>query len=250
MLLPSLGLISHGTSSTRGRAAIRALADAASSDLRSRSLVGEVLLGHVDVEEPDVAGVLSRLPAEAPTVLVPLLLSPGYHVHVDLAEAVAAAGERTVRVTPTLGPDPRLCEVLALRLEQAAGDLRPTDRVVLAAAGSSDERANTASRRVGEDLARLLGRPVTTAFHSGAGERLSEVVPALSAEAAAESARTGEPTGRIVLASYLLAPGFFQDCAEALAADVLTAPLLLPHEEVPAPLVSIVVDRVLSAKVS
>src|SRR5699024_2858886 len=117
--LPSLGLTSHGTSSTLGQALIAALADAVTEDLRARGLVDEVMLGHVDVQDPGVDEVIDRLPSDRPVVLVPLLLSPGYHVHVDLAEAVAGAGERDIRLAPTLGPDPRLARILAQRLARA-----------------------------------------------------------------------------------------------------------------------------------
>src|SRR5699024_3520051 len=89
--LPSLGLISHGTSSELGQSLIEALADAVGEDLRVRGLVDEVVLGHVDVQDPGVDEVIDRLPSARPVVLVPLLLSPGYHVHVDLAEAIAGA---------------------------------------------------------------------------------------------------------------------------------------------------------------
>ena len=55
--------------------------------------------------------------------MVPLLLSGGYHVHVDIAGAVAGA-PGAVAARP-LGPDPRLVEVLHDRLLAAGAD--PTD---------------------------------------------------------------------------------------------------------------------------
>lgn len=225
---PALGLISHGTSSAQGQGLIEALAARVSADLRARGLVAEVMLGHVDVQQPDVAEVLRALPPESPTVLVPLLLSPGYHVHVDLAEAVAAAGgangtngtaTRDIRLTPTLGPDRRLARVLAARLPALTDD----DHIVLAAAGSSDERANAACREMGEHLSVELGRPVDVGFHAGGGASLGCIV---------EQKRT--LGGRVVLSSYLLAPGFFQDLAQKLVtgtSDVLTEPLLTPTDD-------------------
>lgn len=234
MPLPAIGLISHGTSSVEGRAVIEDLAAAVAADLRSRGLAEEVMLGHVDVQQPDVAGVLSALPRDSPVILVPLLLSPGYHVHVDLAEAVRDAGG-DIRLTPTLGPDPRLARILAQRLPT----LEEEDQVVLAAAGSSDDRANDACLKVAESLARLLARRVTAAFHAGGGDRLRGIV---------EQKR--ELGGRVVIANYLLAPGFFHDLAEALVADspdILAPPLLHGGEKSPSLLVDIVRDRVISA---
>src|SRR5699024_12808566 len=99
--LPSLGLISHGTSSELGQSLIEALADAVGEDLRARGLVDEVMLGHDDVQDPGVEEVIDRLLADRPAVLVPLLLSPGYHVHVDLADALEGADDRDIRLATT-----------------------------------------------------------------------------------------------------------------------------------------------------
>ena len=58
----------------------------------------------VDVQPPTVVDVVASLAAEGrPAVVVPLLLSGGYHVHVDIAGAVAAH-PRAVSARP-LGPD-------------------------------------------------------------------------------------------------------------------------------------------------
>lgn len=242
MSLPAVGLISHGTSSPEGRSVIEALAAAVTDDLQTRGLADEVMLGHVDVQHPDVAEVLSALGHERPVILVPLLLSPGYHVHVDLAEAIREAGAtgapggRDILLTPTLGPDPRLARVLAERLPA----LDDGDRVVLAAAGSSDDRANRACLEMADFLAGELSQPVTAGFHSGGGNRLGDIV---------EQKREGR--ARVVLSSYLLAPGFFQDLTAAIIADssdVLAPPLLHDGLGPPSLLVDIVRDRVISAR--
>lgn len=238
--LPSVGLISHGTSSPIGQVLIEVLAAEVATDLRIRGIADEVMLGHVDVQEPDVDEVISRLPANRPVILVPLLLSPGYHVHVDLAEAADRAAEsgRDVRRTDTLGPDPRLAEILADRLPP----LRSSDDVILAAAGSSDERANESCREMGRMLAAELKRPVEVGFLAGAGVPLKGRVE--------EARRRG---ARPVLANYLLAPGFFDDLARKLVdgsidSNGLLAPPLLTEggitSTVPPKLVEIVRDRV------
>ena len=204
--LPSVGLISHGTSSPTGQVLIEVLAAEIDTDLRIRGIADEVMLGHVDVQQPDVDEVIDRLPADRPVILVPLLLSPGYHVHVDLAEAVNRAIEsgRDVRRTPTLGPDPRLAEILVDRLPT----LEDGDDVILAAAGSSDERANESCREMGRLLAAELERPVEVGFLAGGGVRLKDLVE--------DSRNRG---ARPVLANYLLAPGFFDDLARKVVAD-------------------------------
>ncbi|MFP3394252.1 CbiX/SirB N-terminal domain-containing protein, partial [Brevibacillus sp. SIMBA_076] len=78
---------------------------------------------------------LRTLPADATIVIVPLLLSRGYHLGHDIPAASAPYGDRVI-VAPALGPDPRLAEILTRRMLEAG--LRPDDRIVLAAAGSSD----------------------------------------------------------------------------------------------------------------
>lgn len=238
--LPSVGLISHGTSSPTGQVLIEVLATEIATDLRIRGIADEVMLGHVDVQKPDVDEVIARLPADRPVILVPLLLSPGYHVHVDLAEVVERAAEssRDVRRTSTLGPDPRLAEILADRLPPL-GDI---DDVILAAAGSSDERANESCREMGRLLAAELERPVEVGFLAGGGVPLKDLVGQNRSRGA-----------RPVLANYLLAPGFFDDLARKHteggtdSTGLLAPPLLTgggTTSAVPPKLVDIVRDRV------
>src|SRR5699024_3775229 len=207
--LPSLGLISPGTSSALGQSLIAALSDAVTDDLRGRGLVDEVVLGHVDVQDPGVDEVIDRLPADRTAVLVPLLLSPGYHVHVDLAEALVRAGDRDIRLASTLGPDPRLVRILAERLPR----LREDDEVVLEAAGSSDERANASCEQMGALLSDELGRAVSVGFLAGGGAPLKTIVE-----------QNRQSDSRLVIANYLLAPGFFDGLAQAHIAAPGVAP--------------------------
>ena len=82
----------------------------------------EVRLAYVDVQEPRVAEVLDDvMTRHDDVVVVPLLLSRGFHVDVDIADAVAAhPGSRAVS---QLGPDPLLAErmVQGLAAQEAAG---------------------------------------------------------------------------------------------------------------------------------
>lgn len=185
--------------------------------------------GFVDVQQPDVPTVLGTLPGGRRSVIVPLLLSAGYHVHVDLAE-VAHAGGATV--TAALGPDDRLVRLLARRLAEAG--LTTDDIVVLAAAGSSDARAVADCVDTAGRLGALLGRPVSVGFISAALPRLADEIA---------TARAAHPGRRVVVASYLLAPGYFAGPAARAGGEVTTAPLLSPDGPVPAELVDIVLDR-------
>ncbi|MBM7829952.1 sirohydrochlorin ferrochelatase [Agromyces cerinus] len=227
--------ISHGTASPDGQAAVQRLIDAVEVSTTARSAPAAapaaVRLGHVDVQQPDVAATLGALPPSMPAVVVPLLLSAGYHVHVDLRREIEAVADRQVRLAAALGPDDRLVEVLSRRLDEAGAS--PDDRVVLAVAGSSDVRAVDDCRDMGERLATALGAPVAVGFLSAAEPRLADAIAAVRADGGGR---------RVVAASYLLAPGYFQDLAAAAGADLLTEPLLTP-DDAPKELVDVVLDR-------
>jgi sirohydrochlorin ferrochelatase len=224
---PALLAISHGTASPAGQAAIGRLVDAVAGRLPGVT----VRLGHVDVQQPDVAASLAALPDE-PVVIVPLLLSAGYHVRIDLRNQSSARDD--VTIAPALGPDERLVDVLVERL--APLRLQDGDTVVLAVAGSSDERANEDCRVTGGMLAQRLARPVLVGFLAAAEPRLDAAV--------AQAVRAGS---RVVVADYLLAPGYFHDLAVQLAPGAGVARPLLDEGAPPASLVDIVVDRYRSA---
>ena len=224
MTNPALLAISHGTASAAGQAAIRHLVDAVATRLPDVT----VRLGHVDVQQPDVAASLASIPDADPVVIVPLLLSAGYHVRVDLRKQ--SAGRGAVTIAPALGPDPRLVDVLVARLEAAGPE--DSDAVVLAVAGSSDERANDDCRTIGHMLGERLRRDVTVGFLAAADPRLGAAVE--------QETETGR---RVVVANYLLAPGYFHDLAVRLAGGAPVARPLLEDAEPPASLVDIVVDR-------
>lgn len=228
MSTPALLAISHGTASPAGQAAVEALVGTVAERLPEVT----VRLGHVDVQQPDVAASLDALPSGQPVVIVPLLLSAGYHVRVDLKEQTA--GREHVAIAPALGPDPRLVDALVARL--APLDIRGEDAVVLAVAGSSDDRANEDCRRIGVMLGERLGREVAVGFLAAADPRVGPAVA---------DARTR--AGRVVVASYLLAPGYFHDLAVRLAGDAPVARPLLDDDPPAVSLVDIVIDRYRSA---
>lgn len=224
MPTPALIAISHGTGSPAGQAAVAGLVDAVAARLPDV----HVRLGHVDVQQPDVAASLDALGPDEPAVIVPLLLSAGYHVRVDLREQ--SAGHADVEISPALGPDPRLVDVLVARL--AALEPAPEDAVVLAVAGSSDDRANEDCRLTARMLAERLRREVSVGFLAAAEPRLGLAV------------REVRASGRsVVVANYLLAPGYFHDLAVRLADGSRVARPLLDDDEPAASLVEIVLER-------
>ncbi|WP_133541482.1 CbiX/SirB N-terminal domain-containing protein [Microbacterium sp. BK668] len=222
---PALLAISHGTASAEGQAAVAALVEAVARSLPDTT----VRLGHVDVQQPDVAASLAALPDGQPVVIVPLLLSAGYHVRIDLTQQSAHRSD--VVIADALGPDARLVDVLTARL--APLEAREGDRVVLAVAGSSDERANDDCRTTADMLAARLGRRVDVGFLAATEPRLGAAVDTVRDEA----------SGRVVVASYLLAPGYFHDLAIRLAAGAPVARPLLDDDEPAASLVDLVIDR-------
>ncbi|TFC58717.1 MULTISPECIES: sirohydrochlorin chelatase [unclassified Cryobacterium] len=232
---PLLLLASHGSRDPAAQRAVLALVDAVTRALTTISPATPVAAGFIDVQQPDVPQCLAEADPGRSAVIVPLLVSAGYHVKFDLANAVAQAQPRQVGVTAALGPDSRLTDILADRLAQSG--LRAEDRVILAAAGSSDADAVADCRTAGEQLAALLGRPVTVAFIAAATPSLVDAVAA---------ARSESPDARLVVASYLLAPGTFARWSQDAGADVVSATLLVEGEEPPAALVDVVVDRYLS----
>ncbi|NYD66568.1 sirohydrochlorin chelatase [Agromyces atrinae] len=200
---------SHGTSDPAGRIAIRSIVEGVRRQ-RPRLDVREAF---VDVEEPEVGGVVAAASSVGDAVVVPLLLSTGFHVRNDIANAVApfAPGARAAR---PLGPDPVLAQIIVERLVQAGAT--PDDSVVFAAAGSSDPSAATDVEATVAHLRRLWSGTITIGYGSMATPNVPTAV---------EAARSAAPGKRVVIASYLLAPGFFHDRLREAGADLVSAPL-------------------------
>ncbi|BDS49631.1 CbiX/SirB N-terminal domain-containing protein [Rhodoluna sp. KAS3] len=222
---------SHGTDNTNGAAAISALV----SEVQKALPETRVFEAFVDVQQPDVPTVLDKAGSAEPAILVPLLLATGYHVRQDIADATFAAGEHT-QITPALGPDARLVEVLVERLNQVG--YKSDDLVVLTVAGSSDPRAQAESQLVQAMLEEALGSKVELAFLSAAEPKLKDLVPKLKFQ---------NHRRRVVVATYLLAEGYFAGVTKKSGAHLATEPLLVNGAEVPQQLVDIIIDRFTSA---
>ena len=213
---PIMIACAHGTSSTQGAAEVNALR-AGIAALRPGLDVREA---YVDVQDPE-------LPAGETAVVVPLLLSVGYHVKVDIARAVKSR-PGTLAAAP-LGPDPRLAALLDQRLREAG--VTDNDAVILAAAGSSDPTAADNVEELAGQLRALRSNRIVAAYGASASPSVPEAVAMLREEAAGGagaglSAGAVDLGGRVVIASYLLAPGFFHDQLAKAGADLVTAPLL------------------------
>ncbi len=206
---PVLIACAHGTDNVRGRREI----DAVRTELQALRPDVQVLEAYVDVQHPDLVDVIASIPEGHQAVIVPLLLSVGYHVKVDIARA-AASRPGTVAALP-LGPDPRLAHVLQARLTEAG--VADGTAVVLAAAGSSDACASVDVAEVRAVLAELRTGPVLAGFGSKAAPSVPDAVIASRSD-------TGGP--QVAVASYLLAPGYFHDQLAKAGADVVSAPLL------------------------
>ena len=228
--------VAHGSKDPRAAATISQLLARARRRAAGRNLAGldikAAFLDHCAPSLPQVLGALGALDSvdsAAECVVVPLLLTAAYHSKTDiparLAEARAALPRLAARYAGTLGPHPLLLTALERRLAEAglgltAGDRQQTS-VALAAAGSSDPRANaTVAALAARWQARGGWRRVVPAYASAAGPSPGEAVRALRASAA------GDP---VVVASYLLAPGYFADKVRGAAldagADIVSATL-------------------------
>ena len=200
---------------------------------------------------------------EQAAVVLPLLLTEAYHSATDLPAVLHAVHSRLpwlqISYGRPLGPHPGLVRALERRLAEASAPaapdvttashnaddtttpdhiLAPADTaVVLAAAGSSRPAANAAVARTAAAWQAARGwRTVVPAYASAASPTPGEAVAALL--------RAGAP--RVVVATYLLAPGVFADqvreASLAAGAETVSAALGAAPE-----VADVVVERYLQA---
>lgn len=189
--------VAHGTRSAPGNAVAVDVARQAGL------LLGvPATAAYVELCAPAFADVASA--TDEPAVAVPLLLSTGFHVRVDLPEAVVGT---PVTVAPPLGPSPLLAAAQVDRLSEV--DVARGRPVLLVAAGSQDPLALPDLHDARDLLADAWDGPVDLAALSGPLPRPADVV-----------------TPDHAVSPYLLAPGHFADrvrreCAPAVVADVI-----------------------------
>ncbi|MCG7597529.1 sirohydrochlorin chelatase [Mycobacterium sp. PSTR-4-N] len=199
-------LVAHGTRKPQGVELIGDLAGQVAELVKH-----PVHVAFVDVIGPTPADALDAHTGE-PAILVPAFLARGYHVSTDIPAHVNASGHDAVTVTPALGPDPALVRVIVDRLIESGW--RSEDSVILAAAGTSDPAALRDLHTTAAWLSATIGSRVELAFAATGEPRVADAVTALR--------RRGR---RVVVASYLLSEGLFQDRLRASGADVVTEPL-------------------------
>jgi sirohydrochlorin ferrochelatase len=210
---PALVAVAHGTRDVAGPQVIADLLN----DVRRRLPGVDVITAWLELVSPGLDEVMSGM--ERPAVVVPLLLSSGYHVAIDVP-AAAVLSAASVHVAAPLGPDRHLARAMTARLREAGALFG--DAVVLAAAGSTDPAGLADVQQAAELLRCEWGPRVSFAFVSAAGPDVPTAVEALR--------QTGAP--RVCVAPYLLAHGRFSrrvtDLASAAGATTV-APVLGGH---------------------
>ncbi len=210
--------VAHGTRKASGN-----LVAAEITRLASERLGIPAVTAYVELCEPLLEVVLAA--SAIPTVVLPLLLSTGFHLREDLPKACAAAGG-PVALGRSLGPHALLAAAQVDHLLRAGATTGQP--LTMVAAGSSDPTATRDLDRAGELLAREWGAEVRVATLSGLGRRPEDVV------------RPGD-----AVSAYLLAGGFFADRAadQARAAGAsVVSEVIGPHPLV----VDLVVRRTLT----
>ena len=219
--------VAHGSTDPRAGAAIADLMTLARARAAAHGLpeldARAAFLGHAP---PSVTQVLAGLADRSgPVVVLPLLLTAAYHSGTDIPGALRAAQAAfpplKIAYGEPLGPHPALRGALERRLAEAGQDEQAgSTAVVLAAAGSSQPAANAAVARMAADWQAAGGwRAVVPAYASAAFPTPAQAVAALLRGGAR----------RVVVASYLLAPGRFadriRDASLAAGAAAVSRPL-------------------------
>jgi sirohydrochlorin ferrochelatase len=202
--------VAHGSADPRAAAAITDLMTVVAERAARRGVdipdLRTAFLGHA---MPSLPQVMSGIEAGTPVTVLPLLLTAAYHSKTDIPRVLAHVRRDFPRLQISygapLGPHPLLMRALERRLAEAEpGVLEDPARteVVLAAAGSSDPDANAA-------IAHLAAR-----WQARAGWLAVRPAYASAAEpspAAAVTSLLRDGARRVVVATYLLAPGYFAD---------------------------------------
>src|SRR5579859_2250144 len=203
--------VAHGSADPRAAAAIGDLMALVPRRAADRGLsVPDPHVAYLGHAAPSVPQVMRGFGPGTPVTVLPLLLTAAYHSKTDIPRVLARCGARVTYGAP-LGPHPLLLRALERRLPETAFEDPARTGVVLAAAGSSDPEANAT-------IARLAAQwQVSSGWFAVRPAYASAVDPA---PAQAVTELLGAGARRVVVASYLLAPGLFADRIrdEALAA--------------------------------
>ncbi len=205
---PVLVAVAHGSQDPRASATIGELMAIVAERAARRGLSAPDLrtayLGHAP---PSLPQVMSTIKADRQVRVLPLLLTAAYHSKADIPRLLTRVGREFPRLQvsygATLGPHPLLLRALERRLaEQAPGADPAQTGVVLAAAGSSDPEANATIARLGSQWQDRAGWFAVRPAYASAAE---------PSPAAAVAGLLQDGASRVVVATYLLAPGLFAD---------------------------------------
>ena len=198
--------VAHGTRTPTGNDVARAITTQAGA------LLGmQAVCSFVELSSPRFADVVAA--SSEPTVVVPLLLSAGYHIRHDLPQAVRQVPGPVV-LGPSLGPSRHIAAAQVERLLSAGAT--SGQPVVMVAAGSRDALATSDLRSAVSLLGEAWGGPVRLATLAGRGARPTEVV---------------RPTDAV--SPYLLATGHFAHrCRAEMPSATVVADVIGVHSRV------------------
>lgn len=207
----------HGTDNPDGRATINLIREQLAAVLNENEPGGyTVHEAYVDVQQPDIDSVTAQFSEQDDVVIVPLLLSTGFHTQVDLNRA-AKNSPADVKVARALGPSAALARLQRQRLEEAGWD-RYGD-LVMAAAGSSRADGREAVELQSHIFSTLISQWTPHGFVADIDPKIADVVEENMAD---------------YVSSYLLGRGFFQDKLNKLdgAGDtlIISEPLVIPGD--------------------
>ena len=231
----ALVAVAHGSADPRAAAAISALVPLVARRAADRGLsVPELRVAYLSHAAPSVPRVMRAFGPDTQVTVLPLLLTAAYHSKTDIPRLLARVGAgRRITYGEPLGPHPLLLRALERRLPEVAFGEPAETGVVLAAAGSSDPEANATVARLAAQWQASAGwYAVRPAYASAVGPDPATAVTQLR-EAGAR---------RVVVASYLLAPGLFADRirdASLAAGAAAVTPVLGASPEV----ADVVLDR-------
>ena len=216
----ALVAVAHGSADPRAAAAISALVPLVARRAADRGLsVPELRVAYLGHAAPSVPRVMRAFGPDTQVTVLPLLLTAAYHSKTDIPRVLARAGTArlNLRYGAPLGPHPLLLRALERRLPATALENRSETGVVLAAAGSSDPAANATIAGLAAQWQAAGGwfgvRPAYASPAAAGGQDSTAAAGGQDSttpgQAVTELLRAG--ARRVVVASYLLAPGLFAD---------------------------------------
>ena len=227
---------SHGTHHEEGRQSLQEVREEMAALLNEKH-PGQYRVheAYVDVQEPTPGTVAASLAGEQQAVIVPLLLSTGYHTQIDLKKAAEQSAASETLIAAPLGPSAALAKLQRTRLTQIGwegyGD------TVMAAAGSSRPDGRDAVQLQSEIFSTLLSQYVPYGFVADIEPQIETVVEEDLAD---------------YVSSYLLGRGHFQNHILKMAEEnpnlLVAEPLLVPGDRDAARVVAeVAVQRLLEA---